>query len=272
MSDPVDKISLWTEGLDEGWSMDSDQVDRMDRGAQSIKDIIEHVEMLIFRYGDELDCMLVLRHKEKFVHLSLSNKLIEASDPNDQTYQNIPVEQEKLYQFLEEFIYEEPEPEEDELQIRYDKKGIIAMLGAVVVLVLAIYFSGFYSSSEEGFMPVPSAVEFNDPIEIQNFYQRNAGLYATAIDDGEMLIELSSDGKWGFYDLTKRSSRLFVGTTISEGEYVPGKEGNLTAIVTDKRFVFYPKTGGELEFLQRPFTRIAGSREEVAYLDLPEIH
>ncbi|MEX0322793.1 MAG: hypothetical protein AB3N63_11580 [Puniceicoccaceae bacterium] len=269
MSDPADKISLWTEGLDESWSMDSSQADHMDRGPQSIEEIMEHVDMLVFRYGDDLDCKLILRFKERTLHLQLSSKLMEASDPNDQTYQNIPVAQDNLYQFLDEFIYEEPEPDEGRINFREDKKGIIAMLCAVGVLIVAIYFSGFYGSDDEGFMPVPTAVQLQDPMEIQQFYEQNAGVYATAIDDGEMVIELTAEGTWAYFDLVKRTSRKYGAEMVSGGEYVPGKEEEVYAIVTDQRFVFYPKSEGELEFLQRSFRKVAVTREELAYLDLP---
>lgn len=271
MASNGDKISLWTEGLDEGWSMDPSQADHMDRGTQSIKDIVEHVEMLVFRYSDELNCRLIVRFKEKILHLKLESNLIEASDPNDQTYQNIPVTQERLYQFLEDFIYEDPEPDESRINIHEDKKGIFAMLGAVVVLCVAIYFSGFYGNKEEAFMPLPSAEKLRDPLAIQRFYDQHAGIYATAIDDGEMLIELTTNGQWAYYDITKRNNRHYLGEMVSAGDYVPGMEESASAVVTDKRFVFYPKGDEDLEFLQRLFSKVADSRDELAYMDLPII-
>ncbi len=269
MAETGEKVNLWTEGLDEGWNLDSSQMEHLDRGNQSIHEIKDHVDMLLFRFADELDCRFILRYKEKSVHLRLRDNLIEASDPNDQNYQNIPVAQEKLFIFLEEFIYEEPEVEEDRLNIRSDKKGILAMAMAIIILGAAIYFAGFYSHEEEGFIPVPVAIKLEDPKEIQQFIQEHAGIYATEIEDGEMLIEISEDSRWGYYDIIKRSARHYVAVLVSGGSYSPGVEGATMAIVTDKRYVFYPNGGEELEFLDRIFTRVARSRDELAYLHLP---
>jgi hypothetical protein len=271
MAAPSGKINLWTEGLDEGWNLDSNQMDRLDRGIQSILEIKDHVDMLFFRYGDELDCRLILRHKENNIHLRLANEIVEASDPDNQNYQNITINQEKVFQFLEEFVYEEEVVEEDRLNIRTDKKGIAAMVGAVVVLAVAFFMAGFYGKTEEGFIPIPVAVEIKDPKEIQQFMQSHAGIYATDIEDGEMVIEISRDGHWGYFDIVKRSAQHYGAVLVSGGSFTPGVEGATLAIVTDKRYVFYPNGGEKLEFLERHFTKVARTRDDLAYLHLPSM-
>ena len=57
---------------------------------------------------------------------------------------------------------------------------------------------------------------------------------------------------------------------MQAGSYRPANEAGKVVIETDARFLFYPQVLQKLVFLQREFTRLGKSREQLPQLLFPE--
>ena len=72
-----------------------------------------------------------------------------------------------------------------------------------------------------------------------------------------MLLELTPDGTWAFFDVEKGAVGSFILSNLNEGQFRPVYESGRVAILTDARYIFYPEsTESELMFLQRRFKRL----------------
>ena len=119
--------------------------------------------------------------------------------------------------------------------------GISIGVAAVVALGFAIRFVDGYLDQTSEFIPKPMALEIDNPVESRDLTVKYSGVYATRIDDGEMLLELKRDGTWGFYDVRKGSVGSFILQAVKSGNCRPVYEAGRLAILTDTRYLFYPE-------------------------------
>ena len=136
---------------------------------------------------------------------------------------------------------------------------------AVAVVAGALGFISHFLNRDSGFFPKPTVVGIADPIEAKEILVGHAGIYATRLADGEMLLELRPDGTWGYYDMFRGLPGYYKIVPVQSGTSRPVMEDGRLALLTDKRFLFYPEGDESLVFLKRLFNRVGKTRDDLPY-------
>ncbi|MEX0327067.1 MAG: hypothetical protein AB3N33_13355 [Puniceicoccaceae bacterium] len=267
------KLTVWTEGLGEFWGIATEQKERRQRGELSPDEVVSIIGNIIEENTHDANGLFILESGGRRLNVTLSNGVVEVSDPRNANYQNVAIAESELTDYLTTFFA--PTVAETGEQLRtplVQTLEYVVAVAAVVTLALTIKFViGFMQESSQ-FMPEPEAVEIGDSKQVQNLTVQYAGIYATRMRDGEMIIELRDDNTWNYYDIQSGSLGSFILSPVSSGEFRPVYEAGRLAILTDTRYLFYPSTTMEegITFLQRPFKKIANSRDDLPYVSFPD--
>lgn len=263
------KIHVWTECLGDGWEIRPGHRERVDRGLIAISDVAGYVRM-VREYAQEMaNCLFVLRSSTRQLDVALDQGNILVSDPGNKQYQNVPIGEAELENFLADFFRSESiEEQEESHHPRLLEWMVIAAGAAILVLSSAMIRKTVFE--EHQFLPEPEAMGIANDADEAALIRQYAGLYATRIGDGEMLIELREDGTWAYFDMFGTPMVNYKLETVNGGSFEAGFKAGQLAILTDARFVFTLNRERDLEFLQRRFRIVAQDREEIPYLEFPE--
>ncbi|MEX0331745.1 MAG: hypothetical protein AB3N64_10015 [Puniceicoccaceae bacterium] len=267
------KLTVWTEGLGEFWGIASAQKERRQRGEMNPDEVVTIIGNIIEENTHDANGLFILESSGRRLNVTLSNGVVEVSDPRDANYQNVAIAESELTEYLIKFFA--PAAAESNENLRtplVQTLEYVVAIAAIVVFGLTIRFViGFMQDSSQ-FMPEPEAVEISDRIQVQNLKVQYAGVYATRMRDGEMVIELRDDGTWNYYDIQGGSLGSFILSPVNSGQFRPVYESGRLAILTDSRYLFYPSTNLEegITFLQRPFKKIANTRDDLPYVSFPD--
>jgi hypothetical protein len=264
------RLSVWTEGLDEDWGLAPDNRGRLERGKMSPKGVAQVVHQIQDLNGTRADCLFILEADRRRLHLNLNSGILEISDPGNMNYQNVTLGNTDLELYLlERFAPQQQQQlQADPRTLRWMEGIIAAMAG--VGLVWALFYLSDFLNRDSQFMPKPVALEIDDPVASKDILFRHSGIYVTRVADGEMVIEVSPDGSWGYYDMYKGQPGYYQLEPVNVGNCRPVFEDQEVAILTDTRFMFYPQEGKLLVFLERSFKRIGQNRDELPYFLFPQ--
>jgi len=265
------KLAVWTEGLNEDWIAFPSLDGHVERDPMTPGEVVEILERINEENGGAATCLFILQANNRRLHLTLARGSYSVSDPGNANYQNVKLDVREVPTFLEGYFDKTSSgiPEHAEIRSSHLRllEGTIAM-AAVLVLAVTVYFVSRYMNTQSSFMPEPTVNELTKP-EALDYITRYAGIYATQIGDGEMVIELDKNGHWSYYDVWKQSGGSFTLTEVEAGSYRPVLDRGRLAALTDTNFLFYLSEENRLEFLQRHFSRVARNREDLPYVKFP---
>ena len=264
-------LKVWTEGLGEFWGI-TPQKDRRQRDDMTPEAIVDVIHTIIEENSHDANGLFILESGGRRLNLNLSNGVVEVSDPRNANYQNVAIAESELAAYLNSFFVKEVETQKENLRTPLVQK--LEYLVAVIVVValgLSIRFVMQFMEDNSQFMPEPQTADIADMKELRSLTIQYAGVYATNMREGEMVIELKEDGTWFYYDMQSGSLGSYILEPVKAGSFRPVYESGRLAILTDARYVFYPDSeNGRITFLQRPFKRIGNSRDDLPYLSFPE--
>ena len=263
------KVHVWTECLGDGWEIRPGHRERVDRGLIALDDLAGYIRM-VRDYAQEMaNCLFVLRSSTHQLDVSLEQGNIIVSDPGNSQYQNIALSEEELNAFLEGYFRSDAEEETPESRHPRLLEWIVIGAGAVILILSALLIRHTVFD-EAHFLPPPDAMKIENAADERTLIQQYAGLYATRIGDGEMLIELREDGTWAYFDMYGSQMVNFKLEPVNAGSFEAGFKAGQLAILTDARFVFTLNRERDLEFLQRRFRIVAQERKDIPYLVFPD--
>jgi len=257
-------------GLDENWITFTGLTGHVEREAMSPEEVAETLLRINQENGDSATCQFILQGNGHRLTLSLNRGTLTVSDPAKANYQNVALQLTELGAFLQQFFAGKPAhvaafPEEVRQSHLHLLEGIIALV-AVVVFGITVYFVSRYMKNESGFIPMPEVTEIGSGPDAKQHLVRYAGVYATRIGDGEMVLELKEDGSWGYYDMFKSQSGSFDLQMVEEGTCRPVLEQARMALLADNHYLFYPAENGRMVFQQRRYSRIGNTRDDLPFL------
>lgn len=263
------RIELWTENLDEDWRADPESHRRTNRGPIGVDELLNRLGTIRQLNGPELECLLVLSARDRQLHLNLQAQDLYVSDPQNPNYQNVRMDEGALPGFVKTyFAFDEETGESQPMTVRIIEFGFFFVV-LVGLGVSVSYLAGFLNR-DHGFIPKPAVIDIENPEMAAAVMREHAGIYATAVNDGEMLIELNPDGQFGYYDLERGAPGQFLLDEVVTGTWKPVYDMGELAFLTDVRFVFHPAEKPGLVFQQRFYKKIADNRDEAIYLAFPE--
>jgi hypothetical protein len=266
------KLSIWTEGLGEFWGIAPDQKERRQRDNMSPEELADVINAILEENDHTANGLFALEAEGRILNLALTNGVIEMSDPKDINYQNVAIAEADLVSFLTDFFARKVEQERSNLRtpLLQAIEYTVAVI-AILALGLTIRFVIHYLEDASQFMPNYETTEIGNLKESKTLTVKMAGVYATRIDDGEMILELKTDGTWGFFDIANGTVGSFILNTVSGGNFRPVYESGRLAILTDTRYLFYPgEHQKELIFLDRRFKRIGNTRDDLPFVSFPD--
>ncbi len=273
------QLSVSTEGLSEDWITFPGLAGRMERPPMSP----EQISVLASRINEEngmgATCRFILRGKGRQLILDLVRGRFAASDPDDGRYQDVGIPPDTVEKFLQDYFSgstrREPEPKVEPEPVAPARNWRI-MEGSIAVVVLLAFVATVlvikkYPEKVTSLVADPQVQEFSDPGEARRVVERWSGVYATAVHDGGMVIELKETGEWAYYEIWRFKGGNYVMDQLQAGECRAVMERQQAAILTDAKFLFYPSGENQLVFLQRPFKRIGDKLEDLSYLVFPSM-
>lgn len=267
------ELTVWTEGLGEFWGIQPDQRDRRQRENMTPEQLAAVINAILEENNHDANGLFILELGERRLNLALTNGVIEVSDPQNANYQNVALAESELTSFLHEF-YASPEEEEEKAFIRtplVQKLELAVAIISIAALGLTLKFVVGYLDASSAFMPEVAAEEIKDKAQSRQLVVKYAGIYATSMEDGEMVLEIQEDGSWGYYDMQASTVGSFILNVVNAGNCRPVINAGRPAILTDNRYLFYPSNGERLlHFLDRPFKRIGNTRDDLPYLSFPD--
>jgi hypothetical protein len=267
------ELSVWTEGLGEFWGIQPEQRERRRRDDMAPEQLADIIHAILEENNHDANGLFILASGDRRLNLALSNGVIEISDPQNLNYQNVALAEAELIAFLNDF-FARPAEEEEAPLLRtplVQKVEYAVAIISIVALALTLKFVVGYLNRSSEFMPEVEAVEITDPTESRQLVVKYSGIYATSMDDGEMVLEIQDDGKWHFYDMQSSTLGSFILNMVKGGNFRPVVNLGRPAILTDTRYLFYPSNAEKtLHFLNRPFKRIGNTRDDLPYLSFPE--
>lgn len=280
------QLSVATEGLSEEWITFPGLVERVHRSPMTPEQFAVLCRRINSENGMGATCRFILNGKTRQLQLDLVHGRYSACDPEDANYQNVGIGDQELETFLTDYFAgcnksarqpNSPTPgtgQEVELEPELPVRTWRIMEGSIAVVVLLAFIATVviikkYPEKITGLMGVPNVVEIENDRDAREIVDRWAGVYATHVHDGGMVIELKNSGDWAYYEIWKYTSGNYVMDQLHAGQFRPVLEENRTAILTDSRFLFYPDDRQQLIFLDRPFKRIGDKLSELSYLIFP---
>ena len=236
------------------------------------EELVEIISGMIQENSHNATGLFIIQTKSRTLNLALNNGVIEFSDPKNANYQNVAIVESELISYLDGYFAEEATEEGSVLRTPLIRTlEYIVAIAAILALGLTIRFVVQHLEDSSQFFPLPETVEIKDLKESRSLMVKHAGVYATRLDDGEMLLELTPDGTWAFFDVEKGAVGSFILSNLNEGQFRPVYESGRVAILTDARYIFYPEsTESELMFLQRRFKRLGNSRDDLPFVAFPD--
>lgn len=265
----VEKISLWTEGLDRNWVSEPHNRERMPRGELAMDQLKPLLDDIRFKNGGDSEGLLILQGAGKRLHITVQDDAILLADPQNPNYQNVSVKEEELEEFIAEyFSLEEAGHEGERTHFRYVYYGLI--LVGLIALAGTVYFVATRVSFEQGFYPKAVVAEIDNETEFNRLKETFSGIYATGTWDGALVIELTPDLEFTFYDMKRSSPGRFLLEPVMSGDYRPVYEMGSAAILANGHMVLNPVDADKLLFENREYSLLGKSREEVPHLAFPE--
>lgn len=267
-SPTIAKITLWTEGLDEKWALDINNRRRIDRGRLNIADLRTIIRRVRKRNQSGAECLLVLIGGERYlvVHVNQQNLLL--SNPQDPNYQNVNIQDSDLAEYVQQYFTLSVEATPFEWTSSLILQSLTLVLVLIGLVFSLLYLSRFFVE-ESGFIPRPAVLEISDTIESANMIETFSGLYATAIRDGAMLIELQVDGRFDFYDIKRSGHQRYILEPVASGTVTPVYDMDQPAFLTEQNYLFYPEKQ-KLVFQDRTYELVGQNRQDLPNIAFPE--
>jgi len=262
-------VSLWTEFLTKEWRHDEDSRERVSRGRVKVTELDEVIGEIREANSGTCEGVLFMQARERSLQVVLKEDELHLSDPQNPNYQNVKMPTDQLEEFVELYFFLEDEAEEGVsfpvqiLQITF----FLIVLGSVGT---ALFFVSANFIQQSSFMPLPMVEEIHSPGERLNISERHSAIYATGVRDGAMVIQLKRSGDFRFYDMESIRPGRYQLVPVEAGTWWAARQAGRVALVTDNHYVFYPNRDGDLNFLQRPFARIASGEAELPHILFPE--
>jgi hypothetical protein len=264
------KLHTKSEGLDDALRVTPDLSNHIDRGLLSIEDLILLLQETYDTNEAPFECAFFLEAHSRVLRLELTDSGLLASNPRDLNYQNISIPEEDLETFLLDYFVEKSSTNESVEQDRTGTRDRIVAVLVFTTLIAALSYMTASLTASRQFMPPPKISEELDPNFARTQLNRVAGVFVTALEDGEMMIEISPEGTFALYDLQKAEAMTtFSLEQVDAGECRLTRIGDSLAVVTGNNFVFQPIDKNGLVFLQRYFKRIASSIDQVPFVQIP---
>ncbi len=262
-------LEIWTEGVAPSWRAEPENRERIRRGRGRPELVLVGVQRMEQGGAAGKDCHLIVQSGARQLVITLAADHLLVSDPANLNYQNVRVAKADLTGYLREFFGQEDTSARQELNPVRVIEWIVLVIVLGTLAVALSYLSRFLKE-ESGFLPRPFVQAIEDRSEADRRLQRWAGLYVSRLAEGESLIEITPAGTFGYYDLERGSpSASFILRPVNSGTCQPVYDAGRLAFLTDTRFLFYPEGENQLVFLERPFTRIARERAELAGFVFP---
>ena len=264
-------LTVWTEGLGEFWGIAPELIERRQREPMTPETLANVIDNILLENGHTASGLFILEAANKRLNLALTHGVIEISDPKNVNYQNVAMALDDLVKYLEAFFFTEVAANVEQTKASPVRMvEYIVASAAVVFLIFTVSFVSKFLENNSGFMPVPEITEIGNQDEIHDAQNRYAGVYTTGMDDGETILELKKDGSWGFYDIQRSTAGSYFLDLVQMGNYRPVYKSGRLAILTDSLYLLYPEDQENLLFLQRSFSRVAKTREDLTNVAFPD--
>ena len=265
----AEKISLWTEGLNRDWVSEPDNRERIPRGDLELNQLKPLIEDIRFKNGGDSDGLLILQEAGERLHISIHDDQILLSDPQNPNYQNVRIREEELAEFIRHyFSLEKANHASEWMHFRLVNFGILAV--GLVLLAGAVYYGMRQISFENSFYPKAVVTEVGSEQEFHRLKESYSGIYASGVWEGALVIELTRDLEFNYYDMKRSSPGRFILKPVIWGNYRPVYELGSPVVLANERMILNPVDDGKLKFENREYSLIAKSREEVPHIAFPD--
>lgn len=259
-------MRVWTEGLGEFYGIAREERERRERDPMSLDEVVDLIlRILAENEPSEVEGLFVLEHGQKQANLRFLGGQLELSNPREVNYQNVMVAIDDLRAALADFfdLHEAPEP------VRRSHLILLEWVIAVVVgcgMVAAFVMVADFLEKRDTFIPEPDHLGYASAQETKSAMTRLSGIYVTELASGQTLLEISPEGRWGFYDLTGGTGSFIDAMMVESGEFrLVHTEGGL-ALLADSNYLFQVNSRDTLVFQDRRYLQTGKLRDDVPFL------
>jgi hypothetical protein len=261
-------INLWTEGLNEKWGLDVNNRRRINRGRLNIANLRVFIKRVRKRNQSGAECLLVLEGSGRYLEVHVNQRDLLLSNPQDPNYQNVTIQDKDIADYVQRYFTVSVEAAPFEWTSSFLLQCVTLVL-VLVGLAFSLLFLSRFLVQESGFILPPPVLEISDAIEAANMIEEYSGLYATAVRDGGMLIELEVDGRFTYYDIRRSGHQRYILEPMASGTLTPVYEMDKAAFLTEQNYLFYPEEG-KLVFQDRTYELVGQNRQDLPFIAFPD--